>query len=97
MAALADADLESDAFPKRTIVCVVPDLQEAWRSTLKDAKLSAPKKVPMSEPGDVRITARSNDLIALIEGRLNVGFAFLTGKIRVEASTSDLMMIRRLF
>jgi hypothetical protein len=86
---LTDARLEPDAVPMRVIVCVVPDLREAWRAELKDSKLKGITSVPSSEPGDVRIT--------LIEGRLNVGFAFLTGKIRVDAAPSDLLMIRRLF
>ena len=46
---------------------------------------------------DARITARSDDLIALIDGRLGVAYAFLTGKVKIDAPASDLMMLRKLF
>lgn len=97
MKSLDDARVEPDSLPERVVICAVPDLDTAWRSTLKGGRFRSLHVVEMSEAGDVRITARSDDLIALIEGRLNVGFAFLTGKVKVQAPASDLMMIRRLF
>ena len=83
--------------PQRTILCVLPDLKTAYRAELKDSKLTGLKKAPTTTETDVRITARSDDLVAMIDGRLSVAFAFLTGKIRIEAPPKDLMMIRRLF
>lgn len=84
------------AIPERTIVCVIPDLGTAIAGRFKKARL-----VDLAETAekaaDVRLTARSDDLIALIDGRLSVGFAFLTGKVRIDASTADLMLIRKLF
>lgn len=78
-------------------MCILPDLGTAFRSELKDSRFAGIEQVDVDVEAEVTITARSDDLIALIDGRLNVGFAFLTGKIRVDASTADLMMIRRLF
>lgn len=86
-----------DAIPERSIVCIIPDLATAFRTELKDSRFNGLEEVDVDQDAEVTITARSDDLIALIEGRLNVGFAFLTGKIRVDASTQDLMTIRRLF
>jgi hypothetical protein len=94
---LADASPEPGMVPRRTILCVLPDLQAAFRGELKDSKLTGIKKAPTTAETDVRITARSDDLVAMIDGRLSVAFAFLTGKIRIEAPPKDLMMIRRLF
>ena len=39
----------------------------------------------------------SDDLIALIDGRLGIAYAFLTGKVKIDAPASDLMMMRGLF
>ncbi len=97
MKALAGASADPAAIPDRTILCVVPDLNTAFFASMKSAKLAGLKQVAPNESADVRITARSDDLIALIDRRLNVGFAFLTGKVRVDASASDLMLLRRLF
>jgi hypothetical protein len=97
MEALAGATPDPASIPDRTIVCVIPDLKTAFSAKMKKAKLVGLKEVEPGESADVRITARSDDLIALIERRLNVGFAFLTGKVRVDASAQDLMLLRRLF
>jgi predicted lipid carrier protein YhbT len=97
MKKLDDAELEPDSIPNRVVVCALPDLRIAFRTQLKDSRFNGLKKVELEEHGDARITARSDDLIALIDGRLNVAFAFITGKIRIDAPASDLMMMRRLF
>lgn len=97
MQRLDDAAPEEGSIPDRTIKCVLPDLRTAYRSSIVGARFDGLEEVSLDEDADVTVIARSGDLVALVDGRLNIGFAFLTGKIRVEASTSDLMLIRRLF
>jgi len=97
MKKLDDAELEPGSIPDRTVICALPDLRIAYRTQLRHARFNGLKKVDFEEKADARITARSDDLIALIDGRLNVGFAFITGKIRIDAPASDLLMMRRLF
>ena len=64
---------------------------------LKGGKLRGLRKAATNEATDARITAKSDDLVALIDGRLGVAYAFLTGKVKVDAPASDLMMLRKLF
>jgi len=97
MKKLADASPAPDSIPDRTILCVLPDLKTAYRVELKKAKLRGLRKAETNEVTDARITARSDDLIALIDGRLGVAYAFLTGKVKIDAPASDLMMLRKLF
>lgn len=97
MQKISGASPDPAAVPDRTILCVVPDLQTAFSAHTKGARLDGLTQVPSDSPADVRLTARSDDLIAMIDGRLNVGFAFLTGKVRVDAAPSDLMLLRKLF
>jgi predicted lipid carrier protein YhbT len=97
MKKLSDADPEPDSIPNRTILCVIPDLNIAYWVELKKAKLRGLRKAEANEETDARITARSDDLIALIDGRLGIAYAFLTGKVKIDASASDLMMMRGLF
>lgn len=94
---LEGASPDPERVPDRTLLCVVPDLGTAFRAEMKKAKLKNLTQVAATEKADVRITARSDDLIALIERRLAVGFAFLTGKVRIDASPRDLMLLRQLF
>jgi hypothetical protein len=97
MKKLSDASPDPDSIPERSILCVLPDLSTAYRVELKKAKLRGLKQVPTTEKTDARITAKSDDLIALIDGRLGIGYAFLTGKVRIDAPAQDLLMLRRLF
>lgn len=94
---LANASPDPDSIPDRTILCVCTDINAAYWAELKSARLKGLTLAEPGRPADVRITARSDDLIALIEGRLNAGVAFLTGKVRVDATARDMMMLRRLF
>jgi putative sterol carrier protein len=78
-------------------LCVLPDLKTAYRVELKNSKLRGLRKAETNEATDARITARSDDLVALIDGRLGVAYAFLTGKVKIDAPASDLMMLRKIF
>lgn len=48
------------------------------------------------EDADVRITADSDALLDVIDGRSQLFPAHLTGKIRVDASFADLLQLRRM-
>lgn len=87
----------ADAIPERAIICVVPDLGTAFRGIFRGSRLVDIAEQPSDASADVRLTARSDDLIALIDGRLGAGYAFLTGKVRIDASPADLMLMRKLF
>ena len=83
--------------PDRTILCIVPDLGTAFRTRLESSRLSEIEAVDPSEAADARLTAKSDELVALLEGRSNVATAFLLGRIRIDASPADLLLIRKLF
>lgn len=97
MKKLADASPDPQSIPNRTILVVLPDMKSAYRVELKGGKLRGLRKAETNQATDARITAKSDDLVALIDGRLGVGYAFLTGKVKVDAPASDLMMLRKLF
>ncbi|MGZ4119049.1 MAG: SCP2 sterol-binding domain-containing protein [Actinomycetota bacterium] len=97
MKRLSDASPDPDSIPNRSIMCVLPDLPSAYRVELRKGKLRGLRKAEAGEKTDARITARSDDLIALIDGRLGIAYAFLTGKVKIDAPASDLLMLRRIF
>ena len=79
----------------RTMACRVTDLKIAFRGRLVGGQL-----VDVAE-GDnpdaqVALSAKSDDLIALVDGKLDFLTAMLTGRVSVKASPMDLLKIRNL-
>ncbi|TQN31300.1 SCP-2 sterol transfer family protein [Haloactinospora alba] len=84
---------------ERSISVAVPDLEVVFdmrltsqgisEATTRDAEVSSP-------PAQVRITVSSTDLVALSEERLDPRKAVLTGRVRLDASFTDLMRMRKL-
>jgi putative sterol carrier protein len=88
-------DRKQHAFD-RSLSCAVPDLGVTFRGQLSDGQITDIS----TEPGDraqIRLTAKSDDLVALTDGQLNFGQAWLSGRIKVEAGMRDLLKLRSMF
>ena len=84
------------ALPKtRVIQMEVPDLDALYWTELTDGRLGK-LRLGLSDGWDMRVTADSDDLIAMIDGDKNLFTSYLLGNIKVQASLSDLMALRRL-
>ena len=87
------------AIPGRKVMgCYVTDIDASWYSVIEDGHVSPPTEAP--PPGEhvaVLLKLRSDDLIDLVEERLSFMSAFLSGKVRVDASFTDLLRMRTLF
>jgi hypothetical protein len=85
---------------ERTVSCTVPDLRVSFHGRLKDARLmdvvayDDPARVPNAQ---IRLTIPSDDLPALVDGRLNFLQAWTSGRIKVGASFGDLLKLRKIF
>ena len=85
---------------ERTVSCTVPDLGIAFHGRLKDARLTDvvayedPARLPQAQ---IRLTIPSDDLPALVDGRLNFLQAWTSGRIKVGASFGDLLRLRKIF
>jgi len=79
----------------RTLACRVTDLEVAFHGRLASGRI-----VDLADGDDpaakLRLTASSDDLIALVDGRLNAASAWASGRIRIDASIMDLMRLRKL-
>lgn len=95
---LAEAQVGSRSLPERRSLAVfIKDLDVTYTAVFGDGMiLNLQRQVPAGSE-DVRIHVSSDDLIALANGRMGVGGALLTGKLRVDAGMSDLLLLRRLF
>jgi rhodanese-related sulfurtransferase len=78
----------------------VPDLGVAFHGRMKDARLldvvdyADLSRVPNAQ---IRLTIPSDDLLALVDGRLNFIQAWTAGRIKVGASFGDLLKLRKIF
>ena len=105
VAALVDrlADVDPDMRRKyaveRTVACRVPDLDIVFLArfdedgTISDLRVA---DTGAKRSAQVKLSASSDDLIALIEGRLGVPTAWATGKLKIDASMLDLLKLRSL-
>lgn len=79
----------------RTLLLHITDLDAWYRTELSEGKLSP---LVEGEPNgaDIRIIASSDDLIGMIEGGVNLLAAVTSGRVRIKASFSDLLALRKL-
>jgi len=79
----------------RTLSCRVTDLDVAFHGRLADGRIT-----DLTDGDDPRaklkLTTSSDDLVALVQGNLNVASAWASGRIKIDASLLDLIKLRKL-
>ncbi|GAA3469134.1 MULTISPECIES: SCP2 sterol-binding domain-containing protein [Nonomuraea] len=95
-----DIDAESRAkhVVERTVSCRVSDLDVMFYGRLHHDGLDPFDERPPVDgrPADVKLTITSDDLIALVDGELDLARALLGGRVKIDASFGDLLRLRRL-
>ena len=79
----------------RTLACRVTDLDTAFHARLEDGRL-----VDIADGDDpkakIALIAASDDLIALVQGRLDVTKAIAARQVSIKANPFDLLKLRKL-
>jgi putative sterol carrier protein len=83
-------------FGNRTMSVTVTDLGVTFVTVLGEGDDPVRVAAPGEPPADMRITASSDEVMSLAEQPMNVARAWMTGKVKVEASMKDLFRLRRL-
>ncbi len=97
-----DPEVRSKYAVERTVTCRVSDLEVVFLAQLaEDGAVSTietlgPDGAGARTGGQVGLTVRSDDLVALIEGRLGLPAAWATGRLKIDASLLDLLKLRAL-
>jgi predicted lipid carrier protein YhbT len=91
-----DPDRLAEHIVERTISCQVPDLNLTFHTRLHQGGLD-PFKTDGPPTAQVRLTVKSDDLVALADDELHAAKAWATGRLKIDASLSDLLRLRRLF
>lgn len=81
----------------RTLSCHVPDLDVTFSGVLRAGQLADITDEPPSERAQIRVTANSDDLVALVAGELDMAKAWLTKRIKIQASMVDLVRLKTMF
>lgn len=77
----------------RSVSCHVPDLGVTFAGDLSDGHITGITTEP-ADRAQIRLTAASDDLVALTDGRLDFAKAWLSGRVKVEAGVRDLLRLR---
>jgi predicted lipid carrier protein YhbT len=81
----------------RVISCKVSDLGVTFVTKLGPDGASPVREANGSEPpAQVRFTAKSDDLVAIARDPESIGRAWLTGRLKVEASIWDILRLRKI-
>lgn len=92
------ADVRGKHIVARSLACRVPDLDVVFLAHLGDDGLEDLRHQAGDDTAgaQVRLSACSDDLLALLAGELSPPAAWATGRLKVEASVLDLLKLRTL-
>lgn len=83
-------------FGNRTISVTIPDLDVTYVTVLGSGDDPVRAAAPGEPQANIRMTANSDQVIALSEQPMNIARAWVSGKIKIQASVTDLYRLRRL-
>jgi len=83
-------------FGNRTMSVTIPDLGITYATMLGSGDDPVRDVAPGEPPADIRLTANSDEVLALAQQPMNIARSWMTGKIKIEASMKDLFRLRRL-
>ncbi|MFF4602159.1 SCP2 sterol-binding domain-containing protein [Streptomyces sp. NPDC001339] len=94
----ADGGVRSAAALDRSLSCRITDLDVTFVGRLADGTLRDVTSVagPPPHKAEIRLTMAGDDLVALVDGRLNFARAWGSGRVKLEAGLRDLMRLRTL-
>lgn len=96
----ADAGTRGKAAFDRSLSCRLTDLEISFAGQLRDSRLEQIRRVtdPDAErPAQIRLAMTSDDLLRLVDGDLNLGSAWTSGRVKVHGSVFDLLKLRSIF
>ena len=88
-----DPDTRNRHVLNRSLSCEIPDLGVTFLGLL-DADGLHDITTGSAKGAQVRLRMSSDDLIAVTKGEMNFAKAWVSGRIRVDASITDLMRLR---
>ncbi|MFD4587407.1 SCP2 sterol-binding domain-containing protein [Streptomyces sp. NPDC058423] len=96
--AKADGDVRSAASLDRSLSCHIKDLDVTFTGRLSAGRIEVLDTLdgPPPEKSDIRLAMTGDDLVAMVDGRLNFAKAWASGRVGLEAGFRDLLRLRAL-
>ncbi|MEO3813640.1 SCP2 sterol-binding domain-containing protein [Sphaerisporangium sp. B11E5] len=93
-----DQETRSKHVVDRTLSCRITDLDVTFFGRIHQDGLEAFTETPPVDgrPADVRIRIGSDDLLSMVNGELDMGRALFSGRVKIDASISDMFRLRKL-
>ncbi|MEU6702592.1 SCP2 sterol-binding domain-containing protein [Streptomyces wuyuanensis] len=96
--AKADGDVRSAASLDRSLSCHIKDLDVTFTGRLAAGRIEVLDTLdgPPAQKADIRLSMTGDDLLAMVDGRLNFARAWASGRVGLEAGFRDLLRLRAL-
>lgn len=96
--ASAEGDVRTAAALDRSLSCRVTDLDVTFVGRLKDGRIEVLDTLqgPPLDKAQIRLAMAGDDLVAMVDGRLNFAKAWGSGRVKLEAGLRDLFRLRTL-
>jgi SCP-2 sterol transfer family len=95
-----DAEARAKHLPRRTIRCTIKDLDTSFTARIDESGVHDIAQMPpsMTDPpsADIKVSVRSDDLVAIANGEDNLLAAWLHGRAQISAPMRDLLRLRSL-
>jgi hypothetical protein len=88
-----DEDTRGRTMLDRSVSCHLRDIGVTFGAQLRDGTLQNIRQVDSAD-GQIRLTMTSDDLLELVDGSLQFGKAWASGRVKVHASVFDLLKLR---
>ena len=95
LAELNPADRD-EYFGNRSISVTIPDLGVTYVTNMGKGDDPVHEVGPDDPLADLRMTANSDEVVALAESPMNIARAWMAGRVKIEASMKDLFRLRKL-
>jgi hypothetical protein len=94
----ADDGVRGAAALDRSLSCHITDLDRTFTGRLRGGRIEVAgvREGPPGEKAQIRLAMTGDDLIALVDGGLNFGRAWASGRVRLEAGFRDLLRLKSL-
>jgi len=83
-------------FGNRSISVTIPDLGVTYGTVLGAGNDEVREVAPGEPPANIRLTANSDEVVALAKQPMNIARAWMSRRIKIEATPKDLIRLRRL-
>jgi hypothetical protein len=77
----------------RSISCHLTDLDVTFGGQLREGEIVDIRRTPQPD-GQIKLTTTSDDLVALVDGRLSFAKAWAAGRLKIDANVFDLLKLR---